>query len=135
MERVIPAAFRRVHRTRRTPFVAIVFTTLIAMLLIATGDLADLADTTVTLLLLAFIGVNAAVLAARRDRVEQDHFVVPTAVPVIGVLVCIGLLTQREGEIFLRSGALLLLGLLLWGVNLLVTRREERGNAADAGAA
>ncbi len=133
-ERVIPAAFRRVHRTRRTPFVAIVFTTLIAMLLIATGDLADLADTTVTLLLLAFIGVNAAVLAARRDPVEHEHFVVPTAVPVIGVLVCIGLLTQREGEIFLRAGALLLLGLLLWGVNLLVTRREERGNAADAGA-
>ena len=49
---------------------------------------------------------------------------------MIGVLVCIGLLTQREGEIFLRAGALLLLGLLLWGVNLLVTRREERGNAA-----
>ena len=82
-----------------------------------------------------FEAVQLFVDSDRRDRVEQDHFVVPTAVPVIGVLVCIGLLTQREGEIFLRSGALLLLGLLLWGVNLLVTRREERGNAADAGAA
>ena len=125
-ERVIPDVFQRVHPGRRTPVVAIVFTTLVAMLLIATGDLEALADTTVTLLLIAFIGVNAAVLASRRDRVEHDHFHVPSAIPVIGVLVCIGLLTQREGEIFLRAGALLLLGLLLWGVNLLLTRREAR---------
>ncbi len=49
-----------------------------------------------TLLLLAFIGLNAAVLAARRDRVDHLHFVVPAAIPVIGALVCVGLLTQRE---------------------------------------
>ena len=127
MERVIPAPFRRVHPTRRTPVVAIVFSTIVAMILISTGDLEALADTTVTLLLVAFIGVNAAVLACRRDRVEHDHFVVPSAIPVIGIVVCIGLLTQREGEIFLRTGLLILLGLALWGVNLLLTRREERG--------
>ena len=79
-----------------------------------------------TLLLIAFIGVNLAVLGSRRDVVDHDHFRVPSAIPVIGVIVCIGLLTQREGEIFLRSGALLLLGLLLWGVNQLLTRREAR---------
>lgn len=49
-----------------------------------------------TLLLLAFIGLNAAVLAARRDRVDHLHFVVQAAIPVIGALVCVGLLTQRE---------------------------------------
>jgi amino acid transporter len=129
-EGVIPAVFRRVHPGRRTPIVAIVFTTAIAMALIATGDLADLADTTVTLLLIAFIGVNLAVLGARRDRVDHDHFVVPSAIPVIGVIVCIGLLTQREGEIFLRAGALLLIGLVLWGVNRLFTRREAGSGSA-----
>ena len=45
---------------------------------------------------------------------------------MIGVVVCIGLLTQREGEIFLRAGALLLVGLALWGINHLLTRREAR---------
>jgi amino acid transporter len=122
-ERVVPAPFRRIHPARRTPVVAITFTTLIAMLLIATGDLEALADTTVTLLLIAFIGVNAAVLAARRDPVEEDHFVVPTPVPVIGVIVCVGLLTQREAEIWLRAGLLLLVGLALWALNQAVTRR------------
>ncbi len=125
-EGVVPSIFRRVHAGRRTPIVAIVFTTGVAMFLIATGDLEALADTTVTLLLIAFIGVNAAVLGSRRDRVDHDHFHVPSAIPVIGVLVCIGLLTQREGEVFLRSGGLLVLGLVLWGVNLLLTRREAR---------
>jgi amino acid transporter len=124
-ERVIPGAFRKVHPARRTPYVAIVFTTAIAMLLIATGDLEDLADTTVTLLLIAFIGVNAAVLGARRDTSgERDHFVVPTWVPVVGVLVCVGLLTQREADIWLRAGALVLLGLVLWAVNQMLVRRS-----------
>jgi amino acid transporter len=124
-ERVIPPAFRRVHPARRTPIVAIIFTTGLAMLLIATGDLEDLADTTVTLLLFAFIGVNIAVLAARRrDDGERDHFVVPTWIPIVGTIVCVGLLTQREADIWLRAGLLLLVGLALWGVNLLLTRRS-----------
>ena len=133
-ERVIPAPFRTVHPKRRTPIVAIVFTTVIAMILISTGDLASLADTTTTLLLIAFVGVNAAVLAARRDPVEGPHFVVPTWVPIVGVVVCLGLLTQREAEIWLRAIALLVLGLALWGVNLMVTRREDRGDPAGVSA-
>jgi amino acid transporter len=131
-ERVIPSLFRKVHPTRRTPIVAIVFTTVIAMILISTGDLEALADTTTTLLLIAFIGVNAAVLAARRDRVDHEHFVVPSWIPVVGVLVCVGLLTQRESDIWLRALGLLVLGLLLWVVNMLVTRREDRADPAAA---
>jgi basic amino acid/polyamine antiporter, APA family len=131
-ERVVPSVFRTVHPKRRTPIVAIVFTTLVAMLLISTGDLEGLADTTTTLLLIAFIGVNAAVLASRRDRVDTDHFVVPSWVPVVGIVVCAGLLTQREADVWLRAGALLLLGLVLWCVNLAVTRREDRGDPAAA---
>ena len=122
-QRVIPGLFSRVLPGRRTPVIAIVFSSLIAAALILTGDLADLADVTVMLLLFAFIGVNAAVLRARRDRVEHDHFVVPTAIPVLGILVCIGLLTQQEAKIFGRAGLLLALGLVLWGVNALVVRR------------
>ena len=47
---------------------------------------------------------------------------------------------ERARDLFSFDGRLgrqsyWLRALLLWGVNLLVTRREERGNAADAGAA
>lgn len=109
---------------------AIAFSTGIAMLLVLAGDLEALADTTVVLLLLAFIGVNTAVLVARRDRVDADHFVVPTPVPILGILVCLALLTQQEGEVFARAGLLLLVCLVLWGINVLVFRRE--GESAPA---
>jgi amino acid transporter len=125
-ERVIPGAFRRVHAGRRTPVVAILFSTGVAMALILTGDLEALADTTVTLLLIAFVGVNVAVLASRRDVVDHDHFRVPSAIPVIGVVVCLGLLTQREAEIWLRAGILLVIGLALYALNLALTRREAQ---------
>ena len=44
------------------------FTTVIAIVLISTGDLSTLADTTVLLLLFVFTIVNVAVLVLRRER-------------------------------------------------------------------
>jgi basic amino acid/polyamine antiporter, APA family len=126
-EGVLPGALATVHRGRRTPVVAIVFTTLLAVGLIATGDLESLAETTVLLLLIAFIGVNVAVLAARRDPVEHDHFRVWSPVPILGIVVCIGLITQQEAGTFLRAGILLAIGLVLYAVNALVLRREGAG--------
>ncbi len=123
-ERVLPRAFGVVHSTRRTPWVAIVFTTLLACVLISTGDLAKLADTTVALLVTVFAFVNVAVLVLRRETVEHDHFRVPSAMPVIGVGISIALLTQVEAETFGRAGLLMLLGVALFAINALVTRRE-----------
>ena len=119
-EDVLPATFGRLSRWR-TPVVAIVFTTAISAALILTGDLGDLADTTVLLLLGVFITVNAAVLILRRDPVSHDHFQVPSALPVLGIVACVVVMSQVEGVTFLRAGALLLLGLLLWAL--------ERGTA------
>lgn len=85
---------------------AIVFTTALAMVLIATGETEDLASTTVTLLLFAFIFVNVAVLLLRRERVDHDHFTVPRALPVLAVLTSAGLLTQRDGEGLPAGGGL-----------------------------
>ena len=79
-EGVLLSYFARLS-PRATPIVAIVFTTLIAVGLIATGDLGALADTTVLLLLLVFIAVNVSVLILRRDPVAQEHFPVPFSYP------------------------------------------------------
>jgi amino acid transporter len=114
-EDVLPATFGRLSRWR-TPAVAIVFTTAISAALILTGDLSDLADTTVVLLLGVFITVNASVLVLRRDPVSHDHFQVPSALPVLGIVACIVVMSQVEGVTFLRAGALLGLGLVLWAL-------------------
>jgi hypothetical protein len=62
----------------------------------------------------------------RRDRVEHEHFRAPTPVPVIGAVVCTGLLTQREGETFLFAGALMLVGVALYAVSHALRARPGR---------
>jgi APA family basic amino acid/polyamine antiporter len=115
-ERILPSPLGWVHAGRRTPWVAIVATTAIAMALIVSGDLSGLADTTVLLLLIVFAVVNVAVLVLRRDPVDHAHFRVPTFVPVIGAAVSLGLTLTKSPAVFARTGLLLLLGVVLAGV-------------------
>jgi basic amino acid/polyamine antiporter, APA family len=124
-ERVLPRPFSVVLPERRTPWVAIVFTTLLGAVLVITGDLEKLADTTVALLVCVFAVVNVCVLVLRREEVGHEHFRVPSVLPVIGVAISIALLTQVEGEAFARAGIVMALGVALWFVNYLVLRREE----------
>ncbi len=125
-EGVVPRPFSHLLAGRRTPWFAIAFTTAIAAALVSTGDLDDLADTTVALLVGVFAIVNVCVLVLRRETVGHDHFRVWTPVPVVGVAISLALLTQIEGQIFARAGILVALGAALWVVNWLFVRREER---------
>lgn len=125
-EGVLPSVFSIVHRGRRTPWVAILFVAVVMLALVTTGTVSDLANQTVVLLLLVFIVVNVAVLVLRRERVDHDHFRTPAAIPVIGIVIIIVLLYQQEGEIFLRAGIILLVGLVLYLVNYFVKRGLDR---------
>jgi hypothetical protein len=85
-QRVLPRFLGKVHRTRRTPWTGILFTTAIAFGLIWFADLTALGGTTALLLLCVVTIVNIAVLVLRRDRVEHEHFHAPTAIPIIGAV-------------------------------------------------
>ncbi len=119
---LLPSPMSRVLPGRRTPGVAIAVTTVVAIVLAATGELVDLASTVVLLLLFVFLSTNVAVLVLRRDRVEHDHFSAPTAIPVLAVLSCLVLLTRQEPQHWLLAGVLLAVGVLVY----LVTRRSSR---------
>ena len=136
-ERIVPAAFARVHKGRKTPYVAILFTTAIAAALITSGafrDAAatretfrDLADTTVLLLLLVFATVNICVLVLRKRPVEHPHFKTPVWAPVLGAistLVLASPLTGRPGRVYLIAAILVGIGAVLWGINRLVTGKR-----------
>jgi APA family basic amino acid/polyamine antiporter len=73
-----------------------------------------------------FIVVNVCVFVLRRDRVEHEHFRTPLVFPILGILVSLGLLTQQQWDTFLRAGALLLVGLVLWGLNYLAKRLLDK---------
>jgi amino acid transporter len=123
-EDVVPGPFAKVLPSRRTPWFAIAFTSAVAAVLVATGDLGSLADTTVALLVVVFGIVNVCVLVLRRERVEHEHFVVPSFVPVVGVGISAALLTQIEAATYGRAALLVSLGVALWIVNWLVLRRQ-----------
>jgi APA family basic amino acid/polyamine antiporter len=124
---VLPPFLSKVLPGRRTPWAAIVFTTVIALALITylgldpQGPVALLLGGTTSLLLLAVFGVvNASVLVLRRQPVGHDHFTTPTFLPVVGVLVCLYLVlpwtSGRPIEQYGIAGALLALGIILWAL-------------------
>jgi basic amino acid/polyamine antiporter, APA family len=122
---VLPAPFAWVS-PRKTPWFGIAFTTALSILLIiTTNDLSGLSDTTVLLLTSVFLLVNISVLVLRRDPVGHSHFVAPTFLPVIGALVGLVFLLpiNRTGEVYRTAIYLLIGGLVLWALNVLVTRR------------
>ncbi|MDF2554473.1 MAG: amino acid permease [Microbacterium sp.] len=119
---LLPRALSRVLPGRQTPWVAILATTLVAMLLTLVGDLALLAETVVLLLLFVFLSANISVLVLRRDRVEHDHFRVWTFVPVLGIASCLLLLSQQTLRVWI-FGAILIAG----GIVLFFVARWARG--------
>lgn len=130
-EGLLPPVLGRVLPHRRTPWVAILVTTVVAMVLAATGELVDLASTVVLLLLFVFLSTNVAVLVLRRDRVDHPHFRAWTALPVLAVLTCVVLLTQQEARHWALAGVLLAVGLVL---HLVTRRASRRGVTQDSGA-
>jgi basic amino acid/polyamine antiporter, APA family len=136
-ERILPSPFARIHARRQTPWVAILFTTGIAAALITSGAFrgvgatreafADLANTTVLLLVLVFAVVNICVLVLRKRPVEHPHFKTPIWAPVLGAvstLVLASPLTGRPGRVYLIAGVLVGIGMLLWGINRLITGKR-----------
>ncbi len=129
-ERTLPAPLGRLLPGRRTPWVAIVFTTLLAFLLIGYADLESLGGTTSLLLLCVFTVVNVAVLVLRRRPVEHRHFRAPTALPVAGAVLCAYLaspMAGRPGDDYRIAGWLMLVGLGLWVCVWLARRPAARG--------
>jgi len=127
-ERIVPRPLGRVHPVRRTPWVAILLTSGIAVLLVSTYDVSKLGGTTSLLLLCVFTVVNIAVLVLRKDRVEHDHFRAPTWMPVLGALTCAFLaspLSGRDLSTYWLALVLLAIGVALWAVNWAATRHTE----------
>lgn len=121
--KVVPRTLGRVNRSRRTPHIAIIFTTLLAFgLILFVGAVPELGGTTALLLLVVFTIVNIAVLVLRRDEVGHDHFRTPTPLPVLGALAC-GYLatpfTDRNPEQYAIAGVLLAVGVVLWALTAL----------------
>ncbi len=145
---VLPKALGKVHRTRRTPWVSIIFTTLLAFGLIAyvvranasadgASNIALLGGTTSLLLLSVFTVVNISLLVIRRrpygEDESRDHFRAPTFLPWVGAITCAFLAgpwarNSEQMEQYRIALILLGVGIVLWVLTWFLTRgdREAR---------
>jgi amino acid transporter len=132
---VLPRSLGKVLPGRRTPWTGIVFTTLIALALIAvvtyqaeSSIVVALGGTTGLLLLVVFAVVNVACLVLRRDQSAEPRFRAPTAIPWVGAVGCAFLVGPwaRDPEDYVQykiAAGLLGLGIVLW----LLTWATNRG--------
>ena len=122
-------------RTRRTPYIAIGFTTLLAFGLITfVGEVPALGGTTALLLLCVFTVVNIAVLVLRRDAVEHSISARRRSCRSSGALSCAflaGPWTGRDPVQYKIAGVLLGIGVVLWVVTVLVNRATGQKPADD----
>ncbi|WP_105403479.1 APC family permease [Neorhizobium sp. T7_12] len=129
-EGVLPQVLGKVHRGRRTPYIAIGFTSLLAVALILfAGGVPALGGTTALLLLCVFAIVNVAVLVLRKDTVEHKHFRTPTILPVFGAISCAflaGPWTGRDPVQYLIAACLLGLGVVLWLATISIMRASAQ---------
>jgi APA family basic amino acid/polyamine antiporter len=124
----LPAFFGRIHARYRTPVNAVVFTSVVAVVLALTGSFAKLAVVSALARLVMYTGVSAATLALRAPRfadvVKPATFVAPLGpvVPAIAILVSVAIAAGATREQFLGGFAALGAGAALFAIR---TRLES----------
>jgi APA family basic amino acid/polyamine antiporter len=129
---VLPRSLGKVSTTRRAPYVGIIFSTLLALGLIAyvanqaeSDIVLNLASTTALLLLIVFTVVNIACLVLRRDGEPPGRFRSPGMTPALAALLCaflVGPWVDRDVLIYQIAGGLLLIGVVLWALTWMTNR-------------
>lgn len=125
---VLPGFLQYVLPSRRSPWSAIAFSTMLGIGLILAvrfvlGEetIGALGGTTAMLLLSVFALVNVAVLVLRKDHVDTNHFRTPTWAALLGAVTSFILVTpvaQKQIN-YVIGGALLGIGVLLYIVTYL----------------
>jgi len=128
-ERVLPKRLGLILPKWRTPWVAIIFTTILAYGLIYFADLKALGGTTALLLLCVFTLCNIAVLVLRKDKVAHEHFKAPTWVPIVGAITAGFLASPFSGRAsadYKVAGVLIAIGIGLWILYFIWTKAMGR---------
>ena len=123
---LLPAVLGSVHPVRKSPHIAVFVLFGIVSLLILSGSVKQLAESTVLLLLIVFTVVNISlVVLKRRPGEPRGGFEPPLLVPIFGALVCAMLIIVRVQSAItsadhaqrpapLIAGAILLISVVLY---------------------
>ena len=128
---VLPRTLGKVSPNTRSPWAAVIFSTLLALGLIyyvasrpESDVVLNLASVTALLLLGVFTVVNIACLALRVDG-RESRFKSPGYTPALAAALCLFLVgpwVDRDVLIYQIAGWLLLIGVALWVITWLINR-------------
>jgi amino acid transporter len=114
---LLPPALARVHAVRQTPSVAIIISAALAFLLVVTGGVRLLAQTTSLLLVIVFSVVHVSLIRIRsRSKAPPNAFRVPRLVPWAGLIVCGFLVAYFPLDAFVRAGIIVSVGGAVYGL-------------------
>jgi basic amino acid/polyamine antiporter, APA family len=115
-QRDLPSPIAWVHPTWRTPVVAILVTSAVALTLALTGSFATLAVASAISRLLVYAGTAAAVLALRRQG--RAPFTIPggPVIPIAALAICVALVASATGQQFRIGGIALAAGAALFAI-------------------
>jgi amino acid transporter len=138
-QRVLPAPLGKVLPGRRTPWVGILFSTVLALGLIyyvsmdpESNVVVNLSGTTAFLLLCVFAVVNVACMVLRRRDDVPTVFKSPGATPVVAALLCLflaGPWADRDVVQYKIAGGLLLIGVALWLITFAINKATGAGSS------
>jgi basic amino acid/polyamine antiporter, APA family len=130
---LLPRGFGKLSK-RQTPVrITLTFGIMIAILA-AFIPLSEIAKLVNIGTLFAFVLVNIGVIVLRRTQPDLERgFRVPfvPVFPIIGCLLCFYLMSKLEAETWLRFGAWLLVGLVIYFVYGRTHSRLQRGEGLD----
>ena len=128
-EDVVPGVFSKVHLTRRSPWVALVFSAVVvAGLLVSGADLERLVAVTVVFTLFIYGLVIVAALKLRNRDVGEGTFQASTALLVLGIIgnaVLLGYVVFTDPASLIFCAALLGVGLVLFLLEYFFGRRSS----------
>lgn len=113
----LPNKLAAVHNSRRTPWLAILVTMILAMVFVLPGNITFAAKATNFLIFLTFIIINAAVIMLRFKKPHLERpFKIPITLfkipifPVLGLAFCVFMAFQLEKSVLILGVLLALIG-------------------------
>ncbi len=113
----LPPLFARIHPRYRTPYVAILTQTVVALLLVLTGTAEELAVLSVIARLATYIGTVLAVPVLRRKLPSTPRTIrLPggPAIPIAALVICLLFLSAAEKKNWIAGGIALALGAAIY---------------------
>ncbi|WP_122818536.1 APC family permease [Nocardioides pantholopis] len=134
-EDIVPGIFGKIHSTRRSPWVALIFSALVVIgLLISGADIARLATVTVVFTLFIYALVIVSALKLRGHDEDERTFTAPRALLLLGIIgnmVLLVYVVYDDPASLLWCAALLAIGLVLYILESIFGDRGGRQGTPD----